>query len=204
MGPPISGGRPARCSDAVSRGNTDARQVEAPTWRWSDPASPGRRTRSAGGRPCPARPCAATVGGRRCSCTGRRLPGRQQPADGLSAEYVEDHVQVTPTPKTGPSNLGDVPGPDLVGPRGDELRALVRRVTAHVATLANGLLRPQDAVHRRDRREVRAFLQQRGVDLTGDASTNRGAHRTARTSARSVADSARGLAGRFTTALGRR
>jgi hypothetical protein len=46
------------------------------------------------------------------------------PADDASAENVDDDVEIEIGPFGGPHQLGDVPGPDLVGRLRQQLRFL--------------------------------------------------------------------------------
>ena len=48
----------------------------------------------------------------------RAFAGRHHPADGVAAEDVQDHVQVEVGPLGRPQERGEVPAPQLVGPRG--------------------------------------------------------------------------------------
>ena len=89
----------------------------------------------------------------------------QQPAHHIAAEYVEHHVQVEVRPFGRAQQLGNVPGPDLVGRGGQQLGFLVARMPQLIAPLANFLGLMQDAVHRADRAEVRVFVEQGGVNL---------------------------------------
>ncbi len=52
---------------------------------------------------------------------GRALLVRDHPADDVAAEDVEDDVQVEVGPLLRPEQLGDVPAPQLVRPRGEQL-----------------------------------------------------------------------------------
>ena len=89
----------------------------------------------------------------------------QHPAHHVAAEDVEDHVEVEVRPLRRPQQLGDIPGPDLIGRGGHQLRLVVGRVPQLVSSLANFLPLVQDAVHRADRAEVLPLVQQRRVDL---------------------------------------
>ncbi len=79
----------------------------------------------------------------------RGLVRRQHPADHVPAEDVDDDVEVEPLTPVGASNLRDVPGPHLVGSRGDELGARVRGVAAHSTALPDRFGFAEDSVHRR-------------------------------------------------------
>jgi hypothetical protein len=64
------------------------------------------------------------------------LAVRDHPADDVAAEDVEDYVEVEVGPLRRAGELGDVPGPDLVRSRGEELGLLVLGVPELVAALA--------------------------------------------------------------------
>ena len=54
------------------------------------------------------------------------LAGGDEPGDDVAGVDVEDHVEVEPGPLVGAAELGDVPGPHLVGAGGDQLGLDVR------------------------------------------------------------------------------
>jgi len=89
----------------------------------------------------------------------------QHPADDVAAEDVEDHVQVEVGPFRRPQQLGDVPGPDLIGRGGQQLRLVVGRVSQLVASLADFLPRVQDAVHRAGSSRDLALIQKCRINL---------------------------------------
>jgi len=61
----------------------------------------------------------------------------------------------------------DVPAPQLVGTRREQLRARVILVPELVAPLTHLMIRRQNAVHRALRAEVALLIEQRRVDLGG-------------------------------------
>lgn len=91
------------------------------------------------------------------------LAQSKQPAHHAAAEDVQDHVQVKARPLGRPLELGDVPGPDLVGRRGQQLGLGIGRMGELSAPLARAALGGQQAVHGAHRAEVAALVQQRGV-----------------------------------------
>jgi len=72
------------------------------------------------------------------------------PADDAAAEDVEDNVEVEVAPLGWPHQLGDVPGPDLVGTFGQQFGFLVGRVTELGAAFADFAMLAEDAVHGAD------------------------------------------------------
>ena len=62
-----------------------------------------------------------------------------------------------------PFELGDVPGPNLVGRDREQLGLGVGRVGELVAPLAAATIDRQQAVHRAHRAEIAALVEQRGV-----------------------------------------
>lgn len=91
-----------------------------------------------------------------------------QPAHDEAAEDVQDHVQVEARPFGQPLELGDVPGPDLVGCGGEQLGLGVGRVGELVAPLAAApcvCIGRQQSVHGSHRAEVGALVEQRGVHV---------------------------------------
>ncbi len=58
-----------------------------------------------------------------------RLPMGEEPADDISTEDVEQHVEIEPGPGRRPPQLGDIPTPQLIGPGSQELRRGVARMT---------------------------------------------------------------------------
>ncbi len=62
-------------------------------------------------------------------------------------------------------DLGDVPRPDLVRPRGQELWLFVLRVSQDVATLSHLVLTAEEPIHGRCRAQILTFVQEHGIDL---------------------------------------
>src|SRR5213594_4227036 len=97
---------------------------------------------------------------------GRVLLPREHPSGNVAAEDVKDHVEVEVGPLHRTEQLGDVPRPDLVGGRGQQLGLPVVGVTELIAPLANLLVLGKDAVHRALRAEVVPLVEKRGIDLS--------------------------------------
>ena len=95
----------------------------------------------------------------------RALVLREQPADRHATEEVEDGIQAVEHSGERAAQLGDIPGPDLVGCRGQERRLRVLDRSALGASLAGLAMGGENAVHRADRRDVTSSGQQRCVDL---------------------------------------
>src|SRR6056297_2020275 len=92
---------------------------------------------------------------------------RHHPANNVSAEDVQNHVQVEISPFCRTLKLGNVPGPDLVWGCGQKLWLDVVG-TAHMSSsVFNLLFFIQDAVHSAHRTEMGPFIQKGGIDLMG-------------------------------------
>src|SRR4030095_5593887 len=87
------------------------------------------------------------------------------PPDRVTTEDVQDRVQVEVGPLGRAEQLGDVPGPHAVGCVGDQLGLDRGRVGGRPEPLAPLPLGVQQPVHRGDRGEVAALVEQGGVDL---------------------------------------
>ena len=87
----------------------------------------------------------------------------EQPAHNMAAEDVQDHVQVEARPLGRALELGNVPGPHLVGRERQQLGLGVGRMGELIAPLATAAVDRQQTVHRAHRAEIAALVQQRGV-----------------------------------------
>ena len=87
------------------------------------------------------------------------------PAHDTTAEDVEDDVEIEVAPFSWPDQLGDVPGPNLIGTFGQQLGLSVGGMAKLRATFVNLAVLLEDAVHGADRAAVDAFIKQGGVDL---------------------------------------
>src|SRR5271166_3128023 len=87
------------------------------------------------------------------------------PTDHAAAEDVEDDVEIEVAPLRWSHKFRDVPGPDLIGPFGDEFRLPVGGMAELLAAFADFAVLAKDAVHGADRAVVDAFIEQAGVDL---------------------------------------
>ena len=87
------------------------------------------------------------------------------PAHHVSAEDVQDDVEVKIGPFDRPQQLRYVPRPNLIGPGSQQFRLLVLRMPQLIAALLQLPVCSQDAMHGADRAEIDAFIQQRGIDL---------------------------------------
>ena len=102
---------------------------------------------------------------------GNQLPGqfgaftrRDQPADDIAAEDVEDHVQLEAGPFERPFELRDVPTPDLIGSGGQQFGLEVGGVSELIAPFACLAVGGQQAVHGAHRAQIDALVEQGGVD----------------------------------------
>src|SRR5271170_316145 len=96
---------------------------------------------------------------------GRTFHIGHTPADHASAEDVEDDVEIEIRPFRRPHQLGDVPGPDLIGAFRQQLGLLIDGVAQLSAAFAHFGVLLEDAVHRADRAVVDALIEQGGVDF---------------------------------------
>lgn len=87
------------------------------------------------------------------------------PAYHVSAENVQDHIKVIVAPLYRPAQLGDVPTPDLIWTRGQELWYGIGRVADLVPPLPYLAGLGKDTVHGALRAEVANLIKQRGIDL---------------------------------------
>ena len=78
----------------------------------------------------------------------RALALGDHPPDDVSAEDVEQHLQVEVRPAFRPQQARDVPAPGLVRSGRDQLRLGVLRVGELISSFAHRLVRSQDPVHR--------------------------------------------------------
>src|SRR4030095_4651121 len=86
----------------------------------------------------------------------------KQPAHDMAAEDVQD-VQVEARPFGRTLELWYVPGPHLVGRECQQLRFCVRRMDELIAPLATAAVDRQQSVHRANRSQITALIEQRGV-----------------------------------------
>ena len=71
------------------------------------------------------------------------------PPGNVTAEHVEDHVEVEVGPLDGSEQLADVPTPQLIRSRGQEFRFLIRRMGQLVAALAGLPALLEQTIHAR-------------------------------------------------------
>src|ERR1017187_7347801 len=91
--------------------------------------------------------------------------GGDHPAHHIAAEDIQDDVEVEVSPLGRSQQLRYIPGPNLIGARGQQFRLRILRMPQLVAALLKLLVLSQDAMHGADRTEVHVFVQQRGKDL---------------------------------------
>ena len=95
------------------------------------------------------------------------LLDRHHPAHDVAAEEVEDHIQRVVERGNRALQLGDVPGPDLIRRRRDELGFDVRRMPHLVAALPHFVGLGEHPIHRARGAEVGLLLKQRRIDFGG-------------------------------------
>src|SRR5438552_14489503 len=118
------------------------------------------------------------------------------PADDITTENVEDHVEVKIGPLGRAAKLGDVPAPKLIGGAGQKFRFLILGMDELIAALASCAIFFQHTIHGPSRAKILAFIEQRGVDRGGEQSWKRSQFSTARTDSRSLRLRARAGIGR--------
>src|SRR5450830_1260464 len=89
---------------------------------------------------------------------GRRLGVGQQPAHDVAAEDVEQDVEVQVGPLLKGQEFRDVPGPDLVGARGQKLRPGINGMNQMVSPLASGAHALEHAVDRAGACQIQALV----------------------------------------------
>ena len=94
----------------------------------------------------------------------RALPVREQPAHNAAAVDVEHDVELIVVPLLGPTKLGDIPRPNLIGSRGEEFWLRVLRMRELIPPFPSFSCVFEDSVHGANRAEVAIFVQERGVD----------------------------------------
>ena len=99
-----------------------------------------------------------------CSQSGA-FPFGDHPPHDVSAEDVEQDVEVEVRPTLRSQHAGDIPRPGLVRRGGDELGLGVVRMGELIAPFSHRLLRGQDAIHRALRAQVLPFIEQGRDDL---------------------------------------
>ena len=87
------------------------------------------------------------------------------PAGDVTAEDVENDVQVIEIPLQRASEFGDVPAPELIGCGGQQFGFPIRRMDELVKTFAIFAFPIQQSVYRANRAVILAIVQQRSVDL---------------------------------------
>jgi hypothetical protein len=87
------------------------------------------------------------------------------PGHDVAAEEVEDDVEVEENAADQSRKLADIPRPDLVWRRGNQPRNRVFSALPVVASVPQFTTLAKDAIHRSNRAEEAAFLEQRRIDL---------------------------------------
>jgi len=95
------------------------------------------------------------------------LTGSHHPSHHIAAKNVENHVEIVVGPFHRSKKFGDIPGPDLIGACGQELRFLVRGMTQLIAPFFDLTMLIKDPVHGANRAQVAAFIEKGGIDFMG-------------------------------------
>lgn len=90
----------------------------------------------------------------------------QKPAHDIATVDIEHYIQLEIVAFRWPSQLGDVPGPELVGTRRQQLWPLVVRVTQLVSALPEFSLLRKDSIHRPDGADVATIVEEGEKDLS--------------------------------------
>ncbi len=88
-----------------------------------------------------------------------------QPVEDVATEDVQDHVEVVEEAPSGTAEFRDVPAPDLIGTRRQQLGSLLRRVRALGPSITRRTAARQQPMHGRGRAEVDALVESARVDL---------------------------------------
>lgn len=94
-----------------------------------------------------------------------RLPMGHHPAHHKTTEDIQDHIEIEVNPLGRSLEFGDVPGQDLIGPGGQQLRFVVSRMAQLISSLPNLCLLGKDPIHSAYRAQIPAFIQKHGIDL---------------------------------------
>jgi hypothetical protein len=100
-------------------------------------------------------------------CQRGLFPASHHPAHCITAEDVQKNVKVIIRPFDRPLELGNIPGPDLVGPSGQKFRGLIHGMTELISTLPDFSLLVQNPIHAPHRAKIGPFIQHRCIDLPG-------------------------------------
>src|SRR5215207_37469 len=92
-----------------------------------------------------------------------------QKADHIAAKHVQNDIQIVIGPRRWAFQLGDIPAPQLVGPRGEQLRLGVGRAAQLIAPLPHFVRRRQNTVHGAPRAKVDLFVKQGRIHLARSA-----------------------------------
>ena len=95
------------------------------------------------------------------------LGRRHHPPHHVAGEDVDDHEQLVVDAAVGALQLGDIPRPNLVRSAGDQLGLLARRMGALAAPFPVLPGDSEQPIHRGDRAQVDAVIEQPGPHLGG-------------------------------------
>src|SRR5664280_524072 len=98
-----------------------------------------------------------------CQCS--QLPGSHHPAHDVSAEDIEDDIEVIISPLCRPLEFGNIPGPNLVWPFCKQFWFGVYGMPKLVPSFLYFLMCFQNPVHRPHGTEITAAIQKGGVNL---------------------------------------
>lgn len=94
-----------------------------------------------------------------------RFSVRNHPPDDVSAEDVQDDVEIEVAPFYGAEKLGNVPGPDPIGAGGQELGFLIDGMTQLVSALFYLLVVFENPVHGSDGAQIITLIEERSINL---------------------------------------
>src|SRR5262249_27875360 len=98
-----------------------------------------------------------------------RLAFTDHPADHIAAEYIHNHIQIVVGPLARAFELGDIPAPQLLRLRSEQLRLGVGRVAQLIASFPHFALCCQNTVHRAPRAEIGRLVEQGRIHLAWGA-----------------------------------
>jgi len=94
----------------------------------------------------------------------RAIAISDHPANYVTAEDIQDHVEIEVRPLRRAEQFRDVPAPELVGTGGQQLGLRVSRMDQLVAALTDLALAPENPVHGANEAMIPALIEKCGVN----------------------------------------
>jgi hypothetical protein len=99
---------------------------------------------------------------------GILFPMSDHPSNDISAEYVHDDIKIKVGPFHWAFELGDIPGPNLIGSGGKQFGFFVMAPLMSPSSLFDiTVLRGEDPVHGPDGTMILPLIQKCGINLVG-------------------------------------